>query len=398
MNVKTIAVVCLMLIAYAPIIAQLPTTYLVKPERLASVKERFKKNDATAKAWVKAIVKDADKELNNSVFTVMQKSQTPPSGSKHDYMSLAPYFWPDPSKPNGLPYMRKDGERNPEIKSITDHKQIDDMVSAVKFLTLAYYFTDNEKYAAKATSVLHAWFIDTATLMNPNLNFAQAIKGENDGRGIGLIETVGLIQVVNGVGLLAGSKSWSSKDDAVLKTWFSTFLNWMQTSKNGIDEHNAKNNHGIWYDAQISAFSLFLGKQDFLKEYLSSTLKRIPVQIEPDGRQPLELERTTSLGYSTMCLEAWFTTATLAEQVKVNIWDYATPDGRSIKKALDWLLPYALGEKEWTYKQIHPYSQSKLYTLLLLAAEHYTNESYYQASLQIKEKADNVVTDVFYGR
>src|SRR5688572_22934036 len=129
----------------------------------------------------KQLVKDADKALKEGPFSVMEKKNDPPSGDKHDYMSLAPYFWPDPSKPNGLPYIRKDGQTNPEVKEYKDKEYMPKMCELVYTLSLAYYFSGNEVYAEHAAKLLKTWFLDPATRMNPNLNYAQAIKGENEG-------------------------------------------------------------------------------------------------------------------------------------------------------------------------------------------------------------------------
>src|SRR5438270_7946514 len=225
-------------------------------------------------------------------------------------MSQAPYFWPDPKSPNGLPYIRRDGERNPEINKITDHHSLDDLESSVETLALAYYFKGDEAYAAKAVQLLRAFFLESATRMNPNLEYAQFIPGVNTGRGIGLIETRGLTRVVDAIGLLAGSKSLTEADQRGLEDWFTKFLQWMTESKNGRDESNSQNNHGTYYDVQTTSFALFLGKKDLAVNILQTARqKRIARQVEPDGKEPLELVRTRAWSYSVGNLDGLITLA-----------------------------------------------------------------------------------------
>ncbi len=329
-----------------------PRVFLLNAKMLAEIKSAAP-DDAHRQEFVNAAIKAADKAMAEGPFSVMQKGVVPPSGDKHDYMSQAPYFWPDPSKPNGLPYIRRDGEHNPEIKKITDHDNMGRMGEDARALALAWYLTGKAAYADRAVLLLRTWFLDPATRMNPNLEFGQGIPGINTGRGIGLIETRFLMPAADAVGLLAGSTAWSAADQEGMKTWFEQFLHWMRTSDKGKAEDAAKNNHGTWYDLQVTDYALFIGDRQLAIDTLNRVKsRRIAVQIEPDGREPLELARTNAFSYSIGNLDGLMQLAWLGQQVGVDLWSYKTPDGRCIRAALDFLLPYALGAKPWDYKQI----------------------------------------------
>ena len=397
MKFKSIAVAVLFSLVFSVINAQKPTLFLVKPERLAAIKNQLKAGDAQTKAWVNHLVKDANKYLTARAESVTDKKQVPAGGDKHDYMSLAPYYWPDPSNPTG-PYIRKDGQRNPEMNEISDHKAIDNTTKAVKYLCLAYYFSNDEAYAKKASELLHVFFLDAATKMNPNMKYAQAVKGVNDGRGTGILDSRSFVDVVSYIGLLDGSKAWTTADKNQLKNWFSEYYDWLSDSKNGKDERNAKNNHGIWFDTQMLGIGLFLGKEAAVKDYLKSTIERIDVQQETDGRQPLELVRTAALSYSTFCLEAWATAATLADNVGVDLWNYKTKDGKGIKIALDWLLPYAMGDKAWTYPQIHDYKKGDFLALLIKASNKYNDKIYLTSIEKLQAEKEDYLNQLLYGK
>ena len=353
-----------------------PRVFLLDAEQLGATKQRIRAGDKSVGSALAKLERDANKALASGPFSVVMKEVAPPSGDKHDYLSQAPYFWPDPKSVNGLPYIRRDGERNPEIEKINNHRVLDQVEAAVETLALAYYFKGDESYANKATVLLRAFFLDSDTRMNPNLQYAQFIPGINTGRGIGLIETRGLTQVVDAIGLLAGSKAWTNADQRGMEDWYSRFLRWMLESKNGKDEAAAKNNHGTYYDLQVASFALFLGKKDLARSILQTArTKRIAVQIEPDGRQPLELARTKAWSYSVGNLDGLILLARLGENVDVDLWNYTTTDGRSIRKALDFLVPFAFGEK-WTYQQLGNWPPQMLFPLIRRAATHYSDAQF----------------------
>jgi hypothetical protein len=320
---------------------------------------------------------EADHEMDAGPFSVMEKNTTPPSGDKHDYMSLAPYWWPNPATPNGLPYVRRDGETNPQERTIPDHANIFKLASAVHALALGYYLTGKDEYAARATLLLRTWFLDPATRMNANLNYAQAVLGVNNGRGIGLIEMRDLPRVLDAITLLSGSSSFTPADADGLHKWFATYLDWLQNSPNGRDEAAAKNNHGSWYDQQLVGIALFLSDKELAHKVAEAAkTKRIALQIRPDGSQPLELARTKSFSYSVFNLTALMRLAQEARAAGVDLWSYRAEDGASIRAALDYLLPYAEGSKKWTYETLNGIEPDSLTEPSLRAALNYRIPAY----------------------
>ncbi len=365
-----------------------PRVFLLNAKTLQENKSKI--NAAELKPVLAKFEKDAQKTLKTEVASIITKEANPPSGDKHDYMSQAPYFWKNPDTKDGFPYVRRDGERNPEIKKFPDHELLDRMIDAVETLSAAYYFTGKEEYAARSEVILRMWFLDAKTKMNPNLEYAQAIPGLNTGRGIGIIETRGLTRVVDAAGLLESSKSWTRADQSGLENWFSKYLDWLTTSKNGRDEAAAKNNHGTIYDEQVASFALFVGKNDLAKNVLETAKqKRIAAQIEVDGRQPLELERTKSWNYSVMNLEGLISLAELGDAVGVDLWNFQTKDNRGIRTAIDYLYPFAVGDKKWTDEQIEGFQPERFFPLMRRAAPHYPNEKFTKMLSRIPKTAND---------
>ena len=355
----------------------IPKVFSVDGNKIYSYRQSYLKGDLKKDESVKKLIREANKHLDMDPVSVMQKEVTPPGGSKHDYTSLGKYWWPDPKSKDGLPYIRKDGVVNPETKNISDDENLGNLVKAVESLSLTYYITDETKYSDKAAQLLRVWFLDESTKMNPNMNYSQFIPGKSEGRGTGIIDTHWFALIVDDLGLLENSKSWTKEDDSKIKLWFGQYLDWLITSKNGKDESNAKNNHGSWYDVQVVSIALFLDKTDLAKKYLEDVkTKRISVQIEADGKQPLELVRTTSWHYSVFNLEALTKLAIISEKVGVDLWNYESQEGGSIRKALDFVLPYSLNIKEWKYPQIKEIQTSSLYPLHLAAKRNLDEKTY----------------------
>lgn len=329
-------------------------------EHLAKVKEQIKQ--PVYNTAYRQLIKDADKALKKEPLSVMMKDKVAASGDKHDYLSQARYFWPDPSKPDGKPYVNKDGESNPEIYKL-DRGRLANMAGNVTTLSLAYYFSGEEKYAEKAAEQLRVWFLNKDTKMNPNLNYAQIVPGQNGdkGRCFGVIDTYSFIEMLDAVQLLEKSESFTSTDSERLKSWFSELLDWMLTSELGMQESRSVNNHGTAYDVQILAFAKYVGRMDVVKNCLGNFYsERILKQIEPDGKQPLELKRTLAYHYClynlTHILDVFF----IAKNSGLEVGSDTKTSFERVRKAFDFIAGY-LGKpvEAWPYKQISGWEKTQ---------------------------------------
>jgi hypothetical protein len=341
-----------------------PAVISLAREPLAAAKASLDRGERGLQPALQRLLRDADRLLEQAPRSVMDKAKTGASGDKHDYFSLAPYWWPDPTKPDGLPYVRRDGEVNSESKMGTDSAAFADKCNAVETLGLAYYFSGRKPYAEKAAQLARLWFLDPATRMNPHLNYGQATPGRNTGRGAGVLEARHLADLTDGLALLAGSNAWSEADEAALRAWFRDYYRWLTTAAVPQEEKRAPNNHGSWYDAQAVHVALYLGKpKDAADLARGAETKRIARQIEPNGTQPLEMARTKSFDYCTFNLEALFRLMTVADKVGVDLWTFSTKDGRSLRAALDRLAPYADPAKPWEKHDLHQESRPALLAL-----------------------------------
>lgn len=328
----------------------------------APAAERVRKYiiDSETSAWNlpsdKSIRDKAARAMKRRVRPVTEKRFLPKSGNPHDYFSMGPYWWPNPNTTNGLPYVRRDGQFNRERNDDSDRDRIRHLEEDVSALTAAALRLGDHAAGREAARRLRVFFLDPATRVNPHLEYAQAIPGVTDGRGVGIIDTLGLAcGTVDAILILHGTGDLPNADFEGLRRWFGDYLDWLCSSKNGRDERAAKNNHGSNIDLQCAIYALFTGRKDLAREILLGVPKRrIDVQIEPDGRQPLELRRTRSHSYSCFNLDMLLHLALLGETLGVDIWGYESADGRSIRKAAAFMTPHWTGERKWPCQQITP--------------------------------------------
>jgi hypothetical protein len=418
----------------------MPDTALYNPAELCASRAAVAAKEPWAIAATTALRRNADTWLRQPPGSVMQKTVTPPSQNKHDYMSLDKYYWPcnapppkiqgieeapDPmcasgakdglvcclakcrtcgghgcadepggkpgccvsnikaanrscsngpppciinphdncDKATGLPWQRHDGITNPQIIKY-DHDRLINMTSAVTELANAHFFTGDPRYAVAAVELLRTWFLNPATAQNPTsgLSYGHFIPGVSNGSHGAVIDIHSWPELLDGVSMLRQSPTsgWTAKDDGGLIRWFTVFLNWLVGSPLGVQEMQATNNHGVWYDVQVLAIARFVRNRSAFDAAVDRATKRVENQIRPNGTMPAELARTKSWSYSQFCLNAFFHVGTLVRSWPpgdVDLWTYATPSGSSVRRALDWQFQY-LGPagRPWPYQQIDPFT------------------------------------------
>lgn len=332
--------------------------------------------DNTRAAYAQLLA-DADQALRKPRFSVTDKSMVPASGDKHDYMSIAVYTWPNPAKKDGLPWIHKDGQINPDTKNDnTDAARFATLTQTVQVLALAGFFSGDDKYSQHAAALLRMWFITPETRMNPNLKYAQGIPGVTNGRPEGILDGRYLAtRVIDSVLLLQQSSAWSKEDDNAMRAWMDTYFTWLTTSKAGKNAGARKNNHGTWYKVQAAGIARYLGKNDKARELLASTKKLVDGQLAASGAQPLELSRTRSFHYSIFNLQPLVMLAVLAKHDDIDLWHYTTPKGASILKALNYMAPYADPAKKWPHKT-RDRTSVELIPLLILADNNLKTRKY----------------------
>jgi hypothetical protein len=323
------------------------------------------------------IMKEAEWAMQQEPVTVTAQSSPRSAGGKHDFFSEGDYWWPNP-KSIDSPYIQKDGMTNPD--NFTAHRiamiRLSKIVGA---LASAYKITNDNKYVSHALKHCKAWFTDAATMMNPNLLYAQAIKGRFTGRGIGIIDTIQLMEVVQGLMTMQNSSAMDANALTGIKNWFDKYLQWLTTHQYGKDEMNAKNNHGTCWVMQVASFAKFTDNKE-LMQFCTNRYKTVllPDQMAADGSFPLELKRTKPFGYSLFNLDAMASICQILSTPQDNLWNYATTDGRSIKKGIEFMYPFIADKNKWIFPKDVMYWENwpVAQPALVFAANAYENKAW----------------------
>ena len=295
------------------------------------------------------VLKAANHYLEQTPITITASVSPRSAGGVHDFFSEGDYWWPDPTDPNA-PYIQRDGMSNPH--NFVDHRRYLMRLSVqVPALVAAWKLTKDPRYAKHAVKHLLAWFVDERTRMNPNLQYAQAIQGRFTGRGIGIIDTIHLVEVARAIEVLKDSGALTAANRSAILQWFGEYVQWMTTSKNGIDEREAKNNHGTCWVMQVAAFAHLIGNQELLS-YCRDRFKNVlvPNQIATDGSFPGELRRTKPYGYSLFNLDAMTMVCHILSTADDNLWGFSLSDGRGVVRAMEYMYPYIKDKKSWPLK------------------------------------------------
>ncbi len=323
------------------------------------------------------ILEEAEWALEQQPRTVTAFQCLRSEGDIHDFYSEGDYWWPDPENPEG-PYIRRDGQTNPE--NFVEHRKAMIRFSrVVGAAASAYLITSDLKYVNHALSHLKAWFVIPETRMNPSLNYAQAIHGITPGRGIGVIDTIHLMEVAQAV-LRMRDVIDPQTLEAIIK-WFDEYVVWLTTSPNGTDEMKTKNNHATCWVMQTGAFARLTGNEKVLELCRTRFQELIlPNQMAADGSFPLELKRTKPYGYSLFNLDAMAMACNILSDEENDLWRHKTSEGRDFSQAVEFMKPYIEDKTKWEYPHDVMYWEEwpVAHPALVMAAAAYENEEYFE--------------------
>ena len=344
------------------------------------------------------VLAQAEAFLGETPVTVTATSSPRSAGGRHDFFSESDYWWPDPAKPGG-PYVRRDGMSNPD--NFVGHRQALMRLSRiVPALAAAWVLTREPRYPEHAARHLRAWFLDEPTRMAPHLRYAQAIHGRSTGRGVGVIDTIHLVEVARAIEVLEPAPGLSRTEREGVLRWFAEYLRWMSTDPNGIEEREAKNNHGTCWVMQVAAYARLTGDEErlaFCRDRFRTVL--VPGQVGADGSFPLETARTKPYGYSLFNLDAMATVAQILSTAQDDLWPFELPDGRGLRKAVAWMAPWIRSRKGWPFPPDVMYDDQwpMRHASLLFAGLAYGEPGWIELwkALPADSKVDEVIRNFF---
>ena len=354
------AVLAITLVSWAQA-AGIPMT-LVSDSEAEAIHSAIVRKEAWTVDPVRRLRADADRRAKEGPWSVTTERPQGVAMDIHDFYSEAPYWWPQADDPKA-PYVRRDGQTNPN-RFVANKNALVSMSDAVFALGAAAYFLDDPRYAQRAARDINTWFINPKTRMTPSLEYGQAVRNLNSGRGAGIVDGRSFIRAIQGMEFLAQTGSWDPKEQAAVRKWFQEYLHWLTTSDNGNNEKRAGNNHASWWTAQVAAVAGFVeddATQKMAFDYYRDHI--FPRQIRPDGTAPREEIRTKSLWYSAFNLEAFVTTCRIAQVRGVDLWDVHVKGGATISTVIEYLLPYLADPKKWTKEQVTDFPNDGLYFL-----------------------------------
>ncbi len=341
--------------------ADMPMT-LVSDEEAEPIHSAIVRKEAWTLDSVRRLRAEADRRVREGPWSVTFDRPKGTEIDAHDYYSEAPNWWPNPDGP-GTPYVRKDGQANPN-RFLANKSALNSMCEAVFALGTAAFFLDDTRYAQRAGRIINVWFINPNTRMNPNLEYAQAIPGQNSGRAAGILDGRVFIRAVQGMEFLAQSGGWDTRDQAAVRRWFEDYLHWLTTSRNGLEEKRSGNNHASWWTAQVAAIATFVESPKPEQMAFNYYRDRIfPRQIRPDGSAPREEARAPSLSYSAFNLEAYTTICRIAQVQGVDLWSIRARNGATLSTVIDYLQPYLSDPRKWAREEISDFPSDGLYFL-----------------------------------
>ncbi|KAJ7507089.1 chondroitin AC/alginate lyase [Mycena galericulata] len=318
-------------------------------------------------------------------WSVTNKSIVAPSGNKNDYMSWAPYFWPNCTgvgnttvlTPQQIwvtcPYVNRDGQFNPDRLTIDDIGAFFNLSDSILYNALAHSFQNKSSsiYSQNIARFVDVWFLNNQTGMNPNLNYAQMDRGPTGqvgertdvwtGTHTGVLDLKGMVKITSGIMSLRkrNCTDWTDELDTAMNAWTQKYLTWLETNQLGVEECASLNNHGSFCFNQLAALKLLVndvpGSVNVSNTYFHGIYQG---QINSTGDQPFEASRTHPYHYRNYNLAAMITNARLFKYADPTSdpWNLTTKDGTTIRDALNMVMtvnPNTSGEGD-AVAEIYP--------------------------------------------